>query len=272
MTALITGAAGGLGRAMAWECARRGYDLFLTDICEKKLEQLKSGLSRQFNINVDSFRADLTDSREFEELMNYIDGRGYRFNMLLNIAGIDREGGFTLRQESEIIDIVRINVEATTKMTYEIIKRRANDLAILFASSLASQFSIPLKATYSASKRYLYDLSLSLREELKSEGIKVMALCPGGLATTDEIVKAIKAQGLFGRLTTNKMDKICRKSLDRMLKGKAEYFPGFFNNCLRILARLFSRQTVARILYKRFSHSQKKWLEIKEKALEEVKL
>jgi NAD(P)-dependent dehydrogenase (short-subunit alcohol dehydrogenase family) len=52
MTALITGASGGLGRALAAECAARGYDLFLTDLSEQGLLEIKHGIQRQYNVAV----------------------------------------------------------------------------------------------------------------------------------------------------------------------------------------------------------------------------
>ena len=50
MNVLITGASGGLGRAIAAECASRGYNLFLTDINEEGLKLLRSGLERQYSV------------------------------------------------------------------------------------------------------------------------------------------------------------------------------------------------------------------------------
>ena len=61
MRVLITGAAGGLGRALAVECARRGYGLFLTDQNAHALGQLRKGLCRQFGAEVTAIPCDLTE-------------------------------------------------------------------------------------------------------------------------------------------------------------------------------------------------------------------
>ncbi|HPJ76825.1 MAG TPA: SDR family NAD(P)-dependent oxidoreductase, partial [Clostridia bacterium] len=58
MNAVITGAAGGLGRAFAVECAKRGYNLILTDISKEGLKTLKDGLLRRYDINVIYFTCD----------------------------------------------------------------------------------------------------------------------------------------------------------------------------------------------------------------------
>ena len=97
MNVLITGASGGLGRAMAVECARRGYHLFLTDINAAALLCIRDGLKRRFGIEVAAKACDLTDSNSVDEMLQWIDQNDIRFDMLLNIAGMDFEGGFLSR-------------------------------------------------------------------------------------------------------------------------------------------------------------------------------
>ena len=89
MRAMITGAAGGLGRVMAAECARRGYDLFLTDLTAEPLECLKEGLRRRFSVQIDVFPCDLTDPSQVTKMFQSVDQAGFRFDLLLNIAGVD---------------------------------------------------------------------------------------------------------------------------------------------------------------------------------------
>jgi len=260
MRVLITGASGGLGRAMAIECARRGYDLLLTDISQIQLDKIRQGITRRYLVGCDTFPADLTISSEVDDLLRYIDERALRFDMLLNIAGIDHEGGFLDRKSEDLVQIVRINVEAAIRITHELLQRRMPDFFIVFVSSLASQFPMPLKATYAASKRFLFDLALSLRQELKDQGVRVLVLCPGGLATTGSTMEAINAQGFFGTVTTNRLELVSHRTLSKVLSGKSTYFPGFFNNFLRIMNGFLPRKLVIKIIYHRWQMSQKKWL------------
>lgn len=69
MNVMITGAAGGLGRAMAVECARRGYALFLTDIDAPALAAIQKGLSCRFCVKIYADPCDLTDSAGVDALM-----------------------------------------------------------------------------------------------------------------------------------------------------------------------------------------------------------
>ncbi len=261
MMVLLTGASGGLGRAMAVECARRGYDLLLTDIAEAPLCQIKQGIERQFGVTVLTKACDLTSREELNALFVYIDEEGIRLGMLLNIAGIDFEGGFLSQPSANIARIVQVNIEATLNVTHAALHRRRKDghFTIVNVSSLASQYPIPLKATYAASKRFLLDFSVALAQELKSENVTVTALCPGGLMTTREALLGIAAQGIWGDLTTNDLGAVARRTIDLALKGKRIYIPGCVNGILRILGRMVPGSLVAKLLYKRWHDAQGRW-------------
>ena len=263
MNVLITGAAGGLGRAMAVECAKRGYNLFLTDINENGLQAIKLGLERQYGITATTKSCDLTNSDSVDELIAVMDRYNIRFDMLLNIAGIDFEGGFQSKGREQIVKIVSINNTATLRITHAILERRRTDKPFyaVFVSSLASMFPMPLKATYAASKRFLLDFALALRQELKHENANVLVLCPGGMVTTEEVTAAIDAQGFFGSITTNPLEKVARKTIDKVLDGEEQYIPGAFNHFLSILGKIIPRRIVAAAIYWRWNSAQKKWMQ-----------
>lgn len=262
MRAMITGAAGGLGRVMAAECARRGYDLFLTDLAAEPLDSLRQGLQRRFPVQIDTCPCDLTNAAQVTEMFRTADEAGIQFDLLLNIAGLDYEGGFMDRTGEEVTRIVQINDVAALRITHEVISRRVSGgkLTLVFVSSLASMFPMPLKATYAASKRFLFDFAQALREECRGQNIQVMALCPGGLATNPTVMEAIAAQGFWGDVTTNPLETVARRTLDRALRGRACYFPGVLNRCLMRLGHLVPRSLVALVIHWRWSGAQKKWM------------
>ncbi len=263
MNVMITGAAGGLGRAMAVECAKRGYNLFLTDINENGLKPIKLGLEHQYGITVAVKACDLTDSDGVDKLLEDIDRYNIRFDMLLNIAGIDFEGGFQSREREKIVKIVSINNAATLRITHAILDRRRENKPFyaVFVSSLASMFPMPLKATYAASKRFLLDFALALRQELKHEDANVLALCPAGMVTNDVVAASIDAQGFFGSITTVPLEKAARKTIDRVLDGKAQYIPGGFNYFLSVLGKVIPRRFVTSAIYWRWNITQRKWMD-----------
>ena len=84
---------------------------------------------------------------------------------------------------------------------------------------------MPVKAMYAASKQFLLSFSMALREELKPYGVTVTALCPAGMPTTSECIKAIECQGFAGRITTKNVGYVAAKTIDHALKGHAVYIP-----------------------------------------------
>ncbi len=269
MNVLITGAAGGLGRAFAMECAKRGYHIVLTDINADGLNAIRSGIERKYGIRVSARACDLTSDSNVAELMAYIGGEGICVNMLLNVAGIDFEGGFMERDINLVLSILKLNLEATLRITHKVLEQRNRQerCYIVFVSSLASLCPIPLKATYAASKRFLLDFSYAIREELKSQNVAVLSLCPGGLATTKDTLKGIAAQGFFGNATTNHLEKVVHKTINRSLCNKSIYVPGLLNRAFSILGNFVPRRLLTRVLYARWTQAQQKWLKVDGKCI-----
>lgn len=120
MNVLITGAAGGLGRAMAVECGKRGYDLFLTDMYEAALRRVQTGLERRFGVTAAVKACDLTKPESVDELLAVFDENVLRFDMLLNIAGLDYEGAFLSREREAVCRIVSLNDAGTLRITHAV--------------------------------------------------------------------------------------------------------------------------------------------------------
>jgi uncharacterized protein len=257
---LITGATGGLGKAMAAECASRGWSLFLTDLRVDRLAVLARGLERSYGVRVLHGAADLTSPESRAALFQRIEAEGLRFRGLVNVAGTDHEGLFLEKSAEQIISILRLNIEATLVMTHTILAYR--DEAVTFhivnVSSLAAFFAMPVKATYAASKRFLLDFSLALRNELREQNVTVTALCPAGLPTTDTCIAAIESQGLMGQLTTEDIGKVAHQTIDGALRGQAIVIPGFLNRLVRWLGGLMPPTSVADIAGWRWRMAQQK--------------
>lgn len=261
MNVFITGASGGLGRALANECGKRGDHLFLVDINAEGLKSIQRGLEWQFGITVTTAACDLTSDESVDALLETIDVYKIRFDMLLNVAGVDYEGGFLERQRRDIVRIISLNNEATLRITHAILSRRreGNPFYLLFTSSLASMYPMPLKATYAASKRFLLDFSVALREELKDRGVQVLALCPGGLATTKEAMSGIAAQGFWGGATTNPLELVAAKTVSRLQHRGGIYIPGAVNRMLNFCGKFLPRRWVAAAIYQRWNKAQQQW-------------
>lgn len=256
----ITGATGGLGKAFAVECASRSWNLFLTDLHHELLESLASGLRKTYQVQILCQECDLTDPASRSDLFQSIRRSSLRFSMLINVAGTDHEGLFYERTREQINTIIRLNIEGTLDMTHMLLEFRDPYLPfrIINVASLAAFYPMPVKATYAASKRFLLDFSMALREEVRGLGATVTVLCSAGLPTTPECIQAIESQGLMGQLTTKDIGRVASGTLDFALKGGAVYIPGWINRLLQILGSLMPPSLVASFIGSRWRLASQK--------------
>ncbi len=257
---LITGATGGLGKAFAAECAARGWDLFLTDLRTDRLRLLAGGLERAFGVSVAYHASDLTDPPSRTELFERFRSEGRRFRGLVNVAGLDHEGLFMERRAEEITAILRLNVESTLITTHSVLEFRdqAVTFRIINVSSLAAFFSMPVKATYAASKRFLLDFTLALRNELRDENVTVTALCPAGMPTNEACITGIEAQGLMGQLTTENIGNVAFETVEGALRDRAIVIPGTLNQFVRWAGGLVPAASVAELVGSRWRAARRK--------------
>jgi uncharacterized protein len=261
--ALISGASGGLGKAFAVECASRGWNLFLTDLNMQALDTLARGLRNTYQVEVICQTCDLCDAAARADFFEALARQPIRFFALINVAGVDFEGPFCEQSKLHIRTILRLNIEGTLELTHALIGLRdpLQTLRIINVASLAAFSPMPVKATYAASKRFLLDFSLALREELAGLGATVTVLCPAGMPTTPECINAIEAQGWMGQITTSDIGGVAAGTLDQALKGRAVYVPGGFNRLLQCLGGLLPPEWTAALLGMRWKSARQKRFE-----------
>ena len=255
---LITGATGGLGKAFAVECAGRGWDMLLTDLQESSLSTLASSLQATYGVGVAYQACDLTESTSRLALYNRMRMENCRLRMLINVAGTDQEGLFLEVPARRVEAIVRLNVEATLDLIHNLFPCRDPQIPfrIINVASLAAFYPMPYKATYAATKRFLLDFSLALREEIREAGATVTALCPAGMPTAPETVQAIDAQGLAGFITTQNIGSVAAETIDAALQGKAIFIPGRVNQWLHALSGLIPATLLAHFVSRRWGSAR----------------
>jgi uncharacterized protein len=256
---LISGATGGLGKAMALECAQRGYNLYITDISEAKLASVSEGIKRLYNVKVYNKACELTNSFSFNALWKDISKKGLLFNMLINVAGLDYEGEFIHVDAEQLNHIVKVNIESVIAMTHNVLRYRISGerMNIINVSSLAAFYPMPFKAVYSSSKQFLLNFSLALNQELRSQNVFITALCPAGMPSNDELIRSINSQGIAGRITTVNVNVVAHSCIEKALSGKKVYIPGFINVILHFLSYLFPASILASYIHHRWSWSKK---------------
>lgn len=245
MRALITGASSGIGRDIARELSKRGYDLVIVARNKEKLEELKKDLTTKVEI----IAMDLTIEENCKKL--YQQARD--IDILVNNAGLGEFGKFTETDIEKELTIIKTNITALhilTKLYLQDMTKK-NSGRILNVASIAGFMPGPLMATYYASKAYVVRLSEAIREELNKQNskVKISLLCPGPVKTNFNNVANVKFE--IKSLTS---EYVARYAVDKMLKNKFYIVPGFTIK----LAKFFSKITPTVILAKCSYHMQKR--------------
>jgi short-subunit dehydrogenase len=183
-TVLITGAASGIGRAIALRLADEGATLFLVDIDEKGLADVAAE-SRTRGVEVITRRCNVAEPREISATVAEALSRWNGVDILVNNAGITYYGK-TERMAADHWDkLMRVNLLSHIQFTRELLpsllaRREAH---ILNVCSVLGLVGMPKVAAYCASKFAMVGFSESLRNELGRQGLGVTALCPGFVRT-----------------------------------------------------------------------------------------
>ncbi len=180
--ALVTGANSGIGEAVARLLAKQGISLILTGRNLERLQRVQNELKEL--VPVEIIAADLAQPNERAIVIAKI--REAKPDLLINNAGFGSYGDAVTHNKERQLGIITVDVEALADLTLEAARvlTQANLPGVILNVSSASAFLVfPKFAVYSASKAFVNQFSESLDWELKSKGVRVLAACPGIVAT-----------------------------------------------------------------------------------------
>ena len=175
---LVTGASSGIGYAIARALSAEGYKLIVSARRENKLKELESEL-------VDILPGDLTSAIYQDSVEDYIYKKYGRCDYLFNCAGILEVGSIGDLDIDKMTAMLRLNVEATFRLTYKMLKRfkvQGHGHVINISSVLGTKVR-PTAGAYAATKFALEALSEALRMELTGTDIQVSCIEPGLVMT-----------------------------------------------------------------------------------------
>ncbi len=181
-TAVITGATKGLGRAIAEIFAQNGFDLCVCARTQTDLDAMQRDWEQRFpGRKLHTQPADLGKKQEVQEFAAFVRNTWPRIDVLVNNAGIYLPGGVTNEREGTLETLLEINLYSAYHLTRALLPAmRAQRSGHIFnMCSIASIMAYPNGGAYSISKFALLGFSRCLREETKTEGIKVTAILPG---------------------------------------------------------------------------------------------
>ena len=232
MLALVTGASSGIGLQYATQLARNYQcDLLLVSNQQKELDEVAKDLAERYKVKTVAHFADLSLNDAAENLYDWCKQEGHGVDVLINNAGVFFFNKYCETSMKRIELMLQLHVMTVAKLTRlfaaDMCARRRG--YILNMSSMSAWMAMPGIQTYNASKAFIYNFSKSLWYELKPYNVHITVMAPGAVDT-----------GLFGlapnlrKLAVNLTvsippEKLVKRALKKLFKGKQEDTPGFIN-------------------------------------------
>ncbi len=221
-TALVTGAAGAIGKGIAADFCRNGAKVFITDLREDALDAATSEITAAGG-TCRALAADVVDERQVIAVVSAAkEAFGGRIDILVNVAGVVAQGKVEDLTAQEWDRVFAVNCRGTflfIKHVVPLMKANCYGKIVNF-SSKSGKTGSALMAHYSAAKAAIIGLTQALAYELAADGITVNCLCPGITENTgvwdnvsagyiknlgmgrDEVVKKFTAKVPLGRLAS----------------------------------------------------------------------
>jgi len=195
-TALVTGASGGIGSAIAYALAKQGARLALSGSNGDKLRVFREQLNDEIGGDHVEITCNLSDSGDVEKLVPAtVDTLG-KMDILVNNAGITRDNLAMRMKDDEWEQVIKVNLEAAFRLMRASARpmMKARSGRIISITSVVGTTGNPGQMNYAAAKAGLVGMSKSLGQELASRGVTVNCVAPGFIRTamTDELPDAQK--------------------------------------------------------------------------------
>jgi len=206
--ALITGGSRGIGKAIALKLAELGANIAIVDIGTPEQSQPTCEDIRALGVEAEAFQCDVADFEAAKRTVDEIKKRFGTVNILINNAGITRDGLIMTMKEQAFDDVINVNLKGSFNFIRHcssiFLKNRGGKIVNI--SSIAGVFGNAGQANYSASKAGLIGLTKTIAKELASRNVTCNAIAPGFIKTemTEDLPneKELKAAIPLGRVGT----------------------------------------------------------------------
>ncbi len=205
--AIVTGAARGLGQAIARDLAASGAIVACIDVNEELLGDTVESINESGG-KAAAFACDVTDSDRVTEVVRAVAKQFGRLDILVNNAGVTRDNLVMRMKDDEWDLVLGINLRGTFLFTRAAAKPMSKGRRgrIINIASVSGMMGNPGQVNYSASKAGVIGLTRTVSRELSKRNITVNAVAPGFIATDmaaklgDEVIEQITAETPLGRL------------------------------------------------------------------------
>jgi short-subunit dehydrogenase len=243
-TALVTGASGGIGEALARLLAMNGHDLVLVARREKSLQALAVELEGIHGARSVVIAADLVDPAAPRTVARKVEDAGRTIDVLVNNAGYAVHGPAAENPERAELDMLQVNVMALvhlTKLFLPGMVERGRG-RILNVASTAAFAPGPFMAGYYASKAFVLSWSEGLASEVAGSGVTVTVLCPGPTETSFAATAGVQKKRLFRGNAVMDAASVARSGFRGLMSGTRVVVPGMRNKVLVASGRFVPRR------------------------------
>ena len=184
LTAVITGAGGGIGRATAARLAAEGIKVILLGGNKENKLAESAAIIKNAGGECEFFPGNLTDSVWLDRTVDNI-VKNSDVDILINNAGIAMNASFSEVTEKQFDDIMNVNVRVPFFLTQKMLPflKKSSYATVINVASVVSHAGYPLQSAYAASKHALLGFTKSLAAEVYKDGVRVHAISPGGVYT-----------------------------------------------------------------------------------------
>ena len=201
--ALVTGGSRGIGRKIAERFAKEGYNLVINYVSDNtNIDEISNELKGDSNIEILFVKADVTSFESCENMVKEAMDKFGRIDVLVNNAGITKDGLLMRMQEDDFTRVIDVNLKGTFNVTKNVIpymmKQRYGK--IINISSVVGETGNAGQANYAASKAGIIGFTKSVAKELASRNILANCVAPGFIKTdmtdvlSDSVKESINAQ------------------------------------------------------------------------------
>ena len=181
--ALITGASDGIGRALAVQLARQGFDLILVARRADVLHDIADDLHRRFGVKVQVLAMDLSEPDAVQELLAQTETAPV--GLVIAAAGFGSIGPFIAQDPVAEVNMIDLNCRSVVALAHGFGQRMAAQGrgGIMLFSSLVGFSGVPNSATYAATKGFVQSFAEAIAVELHPAGVSVLSVAPGPVGT-----------------------------------------------------------------------------------------
>ena len=242
--AVITGASSGMGREFVLQLSReKQFDEIW--VIARRTDRLES-LQNEVQTKIRPISLDLTREESIKEYQALLEREKPTVDVLVNASGFGRFGTFSEMEPDVLYRMIDLNCKAYVGMTYATLPYLQKGSEVYQLDSLSSFQPVPYICVYGATKAFVLSFSRALNVELKSRGIRMMAVCPGWVKTeffdhavTDNTIT------YYNKFFTP--EQVITRALRDMKKGKDISICGFSVRAQVFFTKLLPHKLVMRI-------------------------